>query len=606
VVRLVSAPALWDRLTRLLHREHHAILLDHRDLMTLPLDERVERGDSLAGLAYREEAAGGRISLRCTDNLAKYRTGDSLRLSNGERIEGARGLGVVYESFDDATSTVVVSRDPFRTDGMFDPGLPLQLDPEAQSLTGLALEASARARAGRSASAAAVRAVLEGVAERRVEPRSRDLAEAQARAFVPTLDDSQQEAFVEATAGSPVTLVQGPPGTGKTYVLARIVAALACSGQRVLVVSYTHRAVNNALRMVAAADATLSVVKAGKASGADDLRGARVTVVPSIRRLPAGRDPRRVVGATLFSLKAVWEEDAFDVVVVDEAAQIPLTFAPCALLAAARYVLVGDHRQLGPIVQGRHNDPLAGRSLFAHLAAAYPPTLLRTTYRMNAGVNAFPSRVFYDGRLVPEARTAISRFPFVPGGPYDELFDPERPAVLALVDHEGYRTRCPKEAQAVASIVLDRIVRQRGDPGEIAVVSPFRAQLRLIRTLVKRGLDAAGIRAPLPVIDTVERIQGQERELVVVSLVASDPDHLAGEAAAFFYSGNRLNVTITRARTKLIVVASPLVFEAFPKTFAGLADVERFRLLRRDLPSVTLPVPGPAQKETPPQGGAAS
>ena len=95
-------------------------------------------------------------------------------------------------------------------------------------------------------------------------------------------------------------------------------------------------------------------------------------------------------------------------------------------------------------------------------------------------------------------------------------------------------------------------------------------------------------------IDTVERIQGQERELVVVSLVASDPDHLAGEAAAFFYSGNRLNVTITRARTKLIVVASPLAFTAFPKTSAGLADVERFRRLRRELPSVAVQAPGPA------------
>jgi DNA replication ATP-dependent helicase Dna2 len=329
----------------------------------------------------------------------------------------------------------------------------------------------------------------------------------------------------------------------------------------------------------------------GKASGADDLRGTRVTQVPSIRKLPAARDARRVAGATLFSLKAIWDEDAFDVVVMDEAAQVPLAFASCALLAAPRYVLVGDHRQLGPIVQGRHPDPFAVRSLFEHLAATYPPALLRTTYRMNDGVNDFPSRVFYDGRLVPEPRIAAGRFPLVAGGPYDELFDPERAAVIAFVDHEGFRTRCLPEAKVVAGIVLDRIVRQRGDPGDIAVVSPFRAQLRLNRTLIKRGLDAAGIPGPLPVIDTVERIQGQERELVVVSLVASDPDHLAGEAAAFFYSGNRLNVTITRARTKLIIVASKLAFEAFPKTMAGMADVERFRRLRRELPSIAVTTP---------------
>jgi DNA replication ATP-dependent helicase Dna2 len=587
----VSAPSLWDRLARLLHREHHAILLGHRDLMTLPLDERVERGDSLAGLAHGGEAAG-RITLRCADNLAKYRVGDLLRLGNGDRAEGILGLGVIYESFDDATGTLIVSRDPYRSDGAFDPSLPLQLDPEAQSLTGLALEALARVRSGRSATAVAVRDLLEGTAKRTIDGSRSAEAELRAGKLTPALDASQQEGFVAAMAADPVTLIQGPPGTGKTYVLARIVTALAATGLRVLVAAYTHRAVNNALRMVAAADGALTVLKAGKASGADDLRGTRVGVAPSMARLPAGRDPRRIVGATLFGLKAVWEADAFDVVVVDEAAQIPLSFASCALLASRRQILVGDHRQLGPIVQGQHVDALAGCSLFGHLAAVYPPLLLRTTYRMNAGLNDFPSRVFYNGRLSPEARVARARFPHVPGGAYDDLFDPERPAVLALVPHEGFRTRCPAEAQVVAGIVLDRIVRQRGDPGDIAVVSPFRAQLRLIRTLVRRGLDAAGHAGPLPVIDTVERIQGQERELVVVSLVASDPEHLAGEAAAFFYSGNRLNVTITRARTKLIVVASPLAFTAFPKTLAGLADVERFRRLRRELPGVLLQGPG--------------
>jgi hypothetical protein len=73
LVGRMTAPGLWDRLERLLHREHHAILLGHRDLMTLPIDERVDRGDSIAGLAFLGEADGGRISLRCADNVAKFR-----------------------------------------------------------------------------------------------------------------------------------------------------------------------------------------------------------------------------------------------------------------------------------------------------------------------------------------------------------------------------------------------------------------------------------------------------------------------------------------------------------------------------------------------------
>ena len=133
--------------------------------------------------------------------------------------------------------------------------------------------------------------------------------------------------------------------------------------------------------MVAAADATLSVVKAGKASGADDLRGSRVGVAPSVSRLPAARDARCVVGATLFGLKAAWEEDVFDIVVVDEAAQIPLTFAPCAMLAAPRYILVGDHRQLGPIVRGSTRR----RSPRARSSGTWPPPILRCCFAPPTG-----------------------------------------------------------------------------------------------------------------------------------------------------------------------------------------------------------------------------
>jgi len=581
----LSGPSTLDVLERLLHAEHHAILLGHRDLMTLPLDERVERGESLCGLRFLGETRG-RIRLGCRDNLAKFRPGDALRLGYVEPLEGGHGLGVVYESFDDASSTLIVSRDPFRSDGSFDAGAPLQLDPEIQSLTGLALDALERVRRGRSVAARFARDVLDGVWTRECDATRRSDAAARAEACRPPFDPSQREALMEALTGEPLTLVQGPPGTGKTYVLARIVSALASRGERVLVVAYTHRAVNHALRTVSAVDPGLPVVKAGKTTGADDLRGSPVALVPSLRKLPALDGAKRVVGATLFSLQSAWEAGAFDRVVLDEAAQVPVAYGACALLCAPRAILVGDHRQLGPIVQGRHADPLASRSLFEHAIASARPAVLRTTYRMNAGLCAFPSEVFYEGTLHPSPRSAPALFAAAPGGSYDALFDPLCPAVLALVPHEGHRTRCEPEARIVAGIVLDRIVRQGGDPRGLAVVAPYRAQLRLIRTLVRRGLAEAGARGPLPVIDTVERIQGQERDMVVVSMTASDPDHLAGDAGSFFYSASRLNVTLTRARTKLIIVASPLAFEALPRTFEGMRDVERFRRLRRALPAI--------------------
>lgn len=540
---------LWERLERLLHRETHAARLQHRDLMAQPVEERVERGDTLAGLTFVGESERG-LRLRCGENLAKFRSGDSLRLSNGE---DEPGIAVTYHSFDDAAGTVTVERDPWKKGGRFDPARPLQLDPVDGSLNALALEAIALLLERRTPEAEVARAVL----ERRAIVRD----------------------------GAPLELVQGPPGSGKTHRLAHAVAAMARAGERVLVTAHTHRAVNQALRRIAEVAPDVEVVKAGRPSGADDLRRTRVVQAPSMRRLPRDEGRPRVVGTTIFGLRAAWDLPPFDRVVFDEAAQVPLAYAPCAMLCGGRFLLVGDHRQLGPIVVGDHEEPLAGRSLFEHLAETYEPELLRTTWRMNTGINDFPSRAFYAGLLEPSPAAAARRFAAVSGGRFDACFDPERPAVLALLDHEGFRTRCEPEARVVAELAADLLVRQGVAAGDLAIVSPYRAQLRAIRTLLRRRVPAP---APLPVIDTVERIQGQEREAVIVSLCASDPDWLASDQAQFFFSPNRLNVTLTRARTKLVVVASPRVFDAFPHRLETLVHADRFRRLKATLPNVVL------------------
>src|SRR5439155_18157086 len=119
----------------------------------------------------------------------------------------------------------------------------------------------------------------------------------------------------------------------------------------------------------------------------------------------------------------------------------------------------------------------------------------------------------------------------VPGGAFDDLLDPDRPAVVATIAHEGHRTRCPAEARFVGGLAEEPLVRQCVRPDDLAVVTPFRAQIRIIRTLLHERLLAAGVRGEMPVVDTVERIQGQERDLVIVSLVCSEPEYAAREAA---------------------------------------------------------------------------
>lgn len=580
-----------ERLKRLLHREANAVRLGHRELLALPVDERVERGECLSGLAFLGEERG-EIRLRCAENLSKWRAGDPLALRNGD---GSLGLRVRYVSFDPAEGRLTVRRDPFDREGSFDPAGSLQLDPVEVSLHDMAIRALDTLESRRDGEASIALAVIDGKPGRSIDPSDERFAERYlASSRLGTLDPWQRAAFMAAVSKRPVSLVQGPPGSGKTRLLASVVSALAERGDRLLVTAYTHRAVNNALREIAAVDPRCLPVKVGPEHGADDLAGSAVVAVRRIGDAPPGTRGRpRVVGATIFGVPAIAAGERFDRVLCDEAAQIPIAYAACALQAAGRHVLVGDHKQMGPIVQGRHDDDLAVTSLFEHLIPAEDESdlkperaLLRTTWRMNDGINAFPSRCFYGGQLEPHADAAARRFPLVPGGPFDDILDPGLPAVVATVHHEGFRTRCEPEARAVADLVADLLIRQRLAPGDVAVVSPFRAQIREIRTLLQRALRPAG--KELPVVDTVERIQGQEREAVVVSLAASDPEHLSGEQAAFFFSPNRLNVTLTRARTKLVLVASRHLFRALPPAFDDLRNADLFRRLYRELPRVDL------------------
>ena len=187
-----------ERLERLLHRERLAGRMDHRDRMALPIEERVERGDSLAGLAFAGED-GGRIRLRCADNQSKYRPGDALRLRNGDDAAGATSsISVVYEAYDESRAELIVSRDPFRREGRFDPSRPLQLDPEETSLVEMGLEALATLSRRKDPAAAVVRELIELRAE--VRRNTEDQALAARVTASPHLDAAKREAAVPALA----------------------------------------------------------------------------------------------------------------------------------------------------------------------------------------------------------------------------------------------------------------------------------------------------------------------------------------------------------------------------------------------------------------------
>jgi DNA replication ATP-dependent helicase Dna2 len=331
-------------------------------------------------------------------------------------------------------------------------------------------------------------------------------------------------------------------------VLAQLASTLAAEGQKVLVTAVTHRAINHALKKTQALRFGPDVVKIGGAERADD----DVTTFSSFQDWRAqALGGGVVVGATCHSKL---DHTFFDTVIFDEASQFPIPLAIRGMLYGKRYVLIGDDQQMDPVVVADHPDPWVSWSIFKLLQQHDPGTMLQTTYRLNAELNAFISKTFYGDRLQPSAQAAKSTIHYARRPRHFEILDPAKPSIVVEVPHQGATVRSLEEAQLAAALALD--AHQSGVPGaEIGIITPYRAQERLIKHELLRQAGRAGVPRGL-VVETVERVQGQERELTILSLTVSDLAY-AADAAEFFFRPSRFNVALTRARSKRIVLMDP-------------------------------------------------
>jgi DNA replication ATP-dependent helicase Dna2 len=565
-----------QRLLRFLAREERDEQRVHRELRAQPVDLRVIEGECIQGARYIGEH-GGSFVFAVADNGSKFRPGDPLQVGDG--IDLDRGVALVCGEYDANVGELRLDRDPFQRDVEVPlrPGVVYVIDRRPLGLQGRLREA-VRAAFGEPLLAA----VLAG--DHRL---SRDEARhdrAVQRLTAAGLNPAQVAAGAAAIATGSLQLVQGPPGTGKTRLLAEVVALLCGAGCRIAVCAFTHRAVDNALLAIRRAAPGLPTFKLDSSSGdrRDELREAGVQVVDARRvRLP---DKGVVVGSTCFQIAKLHESQRFHYTVFDEAGQLPIPHALPGMLRATRWMFFGDHHQLPPVVSTAQADREAAASIFSHLHERYGSDLLDTTYRMNDGVCGVVSRTFYRSRLRPDPATGARRMPFVPGGRLDEVLDPAHGVVWLRLDHRQPGQRSIEEANAVADLVEDLVRRHGVPPAEIAVIAPFRAQVRLLRSAIQHKA-LPGIEAL--VVDTVERIQGQEREVVLVSLTAGDPREAKGRGA-FHLSTNRLNVALSRARTKAVLVASAHAFRALPHDTEGLRMASCCKALRDRLTCVDL------------------
>jgi DNA replication ATP-dependent helicase Dna2 len=355
-----------------------------------------------------------------------------------------------------------------------------------------------------------------------------------------SLNSSQLEAISRALACDVYHLIWGPPGTGKTRVIPEIVARIEGP---VLLGAFTNTAVDKMLVALLDHDPHAKFLRVGRSSDSPELV-AKLSDDPAeyftedlaykygtVRAVKERLREARVVAATAHRASTIpyLRSRAFEMAVVDEAGQLtePLTLG--LILRARRFVLIGDDRQLPPVVRTR----ALAHSMFERLKKDSPAlTLLDTQYRMHPRIMEVSNRLFYEGRL----RAGIAE--------NDRKPPDGMPVVFVPVESECEGRSNPEEARVVVELVGSLIRDTRVPPGSIGVVSPFRAQVVLLRQM----LEGTGVS-----VDTVERFQGGERDIMILSFVRS-------RGTGFVFDDRRLNVAITRARRQLILVAHPELF----------------------------------------------
>lgn len=419
---------------------------------------------------------------------------------------------------------------------------------------------------------------------------------------------------LKARAAKDYFLLIGPPGTGKTScALKKMVETFyGEEGTQILLLSYTNRAVDEICKALSSIRPELDYIRVGSELSCDDayrshlienelaLCTRRAEVVERIERC-------RVFVGTVASVAGkpeLFRLKSFDMAIVDEATQIlepQLLGILCARNAegkeaVGRFILIGDHKQLPAVVLQRSEhseirdeglrsiglrnlkDSLferlyrtVGRNAEPYAARSFD--MLCKQGRMNPAVARFPNQAFYQGRLepvgLPHQTDELSLSPAVPADEFTPFlcrrmaFFPSEPEPL------GTSAKINRSEARIAARLCAGIYCQYGNEFDVArtlgVITPYRSQIALI----KKEIALLGIPELNDIlVDTVERFQGSERDVIIYSFCVNYPYQLKFLSNLTEEDGvlidRKLNVALTRARRQMFITGAPALLEQNP------------------------------------------
>jgi len=431
---------------------------------------------------------------------------------------------------------------------------------------------------------------------------------------MPWLNISQEEAVNEVLWAKDVEVVHGPPGTGKTTTLVEAINETLMRESQVMVCTQSNMAVDWISEKLV--DRGINVLRIGNPSRVNDkmlsftyerrfeshpdypqlwsLRRA----IRDLRNHKKGRDDRyhqkmdrlksraaeleikintqlfgeaRVIASTLIgSANRLMEGQKFTTLFIDEAAQALEAACWVPIRRCTRVILAGDHCQLPPTIKSIAAMKAGlGKTLMERIVENKPEavTLLKVQYRMNEQIMRFSSDYFYNGKVdsAPQIKyRGILDYdnPIEWISPNDEdmaELEQEEDSKNNNLTHEEFigasfgrinkreaRFTIDKLAEYFKKIGKQRILDEKIDVG---IISPYRAQVQYLRHLIKKRESFKPFRNLISV-NTVDGFQGQERDIILISMVRANDNGEIG----FLKDLRRMNVAITRARMKLIIL----------------------------------------------------
>ena len=373
---------------------------------------------------------------------------------------------------------------------------------------------------------------------------------------------------IAAALDNSVFAIQGPPGAGKTYTGARMICHLVKQGKKIGITALSHKVIRKLLDEVcdAAREEKIDIGCIQRVQDREDHEETAQILISLENETPlAGLQSgaTKIVGGTSWLWARPEYFESVDVLFIDEAGQMALADVVAVAQAGKNIVLIGDPQQLERPLKGSH-PPGAEKSALEHLLGDHKTIpvdmglLLPQTRRMHPKVCEFTSELFYEGKLTSHPVTHPLEVEGHPNFSGAGLW-------LVPVEHDGNRNSAPQEVEAVARIVETLIApgvnwfygvgnRRPLKLGDILIVAPYNAQ---VSDLLVRMPDAN--------VGTVDKFQGQEAAVVIYSLTTSTPQD-APRGMEFLYSLNRLNVATSRAKSVVILVASPRLLEPECKT----------------------------------------